>query len=1498
MAVAGAVWLPVLPDMSMFNRAVASSARLSLGKAGTTAGTQYGSSLARAAKSSMSRLGTDTTGVLKAAARDAALAVDKAYAKVTAAEKRAAGAADQVAAAEKRAADATGRLTVAQLKLVEAENRGNLAGHAAAVERISKAQRDLQISTGHVTKAERDLQASTNATRLATTELSDAQGRAAAKTDEVALASTRAGSRFGKFTTGAAAGATRLGSHVGGLAKQAAGLGGIFAGFELAHFAGESIKSAMGFQRGTQILQTAAGELPKNLALVRSGLMKISSDTGTSLDQMTTGMYTVEKAGIRGSKGLAIMRAAAKGAKDEGADLGVVTNALTTIMTTSNGHITNASKAMNALMVAAGHSKTSLQDFSTSLSSVLPIASKLHVPFSQVAGAISGMTAQGVSAEQATQNLGHTLTALAAPNRQASLYMHGFGLSSADVRDKLGKRGLQGTIEYLSNAIKTKMAPATREANALLKTMPASARALFDSLRTGTITVSRFNTDVGHLKGVTQAQKAQLLGTVPAATGYTQALAKMTGGIVGMRTSLELLGPSSKIVSRTTQDVAHAVNSTKDFDTKWGITKKTTQNALAIARASFSNLGVTLATKVLPAIAMGAAGFANFVQSISPFVKANRSWLQPLAIGFGVAATAVGLYVGAVKVAALATKAWAVVQALLNGTMAANPIGLAVLAIAGLSAGAIYAYKHFATFRRVVDAAWSGIKTATAATVGWITKSAIPWLVNAFGAVKSVTVAVGGWFATAWADVTSVTKAGLGFLRRHWGLIVSIIGGPVGLVAVQVIKHFGRIEAVAKAVFGGVRAAAHGLAVAWQAVASVFVTVWDAVLYPVFELIGAIARKVFIVEVGGTIRGLRAVWADAVRRMVAVWDGVLHPMLLGVQAGWNTLWTKGIRPVLSAIGNAWSAMVSSISGWWHRTLSAVFSAVGAAVSYLHRHVVRPELAGISSAWSLLARTLRAVWRGAISPVFDVLGSTVRGLHKIFSTAVSGIGTAWGKLEALAKAPIRFVVDTVLNNGLIKAFNVLAGAFGTKRIPPIPLPKGFSVGGPIPGRSPSPTADNIPIMATAGEFVVRHASAQRVKRERPGALEYLNATGILPRFAAGGPVGGAPTPTYDGHKLAYSGVEYYRPWMAAALVAAARVLQGRGWAALENPAFGPVHRVHDPHSLHYVGQAVDLSRGGMAGADQVAQSLMGAGFGVKWRAPGHFNHIHTDTSMFNEINGSRLTPITGSGGGGGKGGGGLGGLLSGLNPLKKLTDAMAGLAHLASTPFGAMVAGAGHKILSAALSFAKAHFNPLSGLPGGLKKVGGGVRNPLGGGNVNRWASLVGATLNQLGLGGTPSHVNAWLSQIATESGGDPNAIQQVHDVNWPNNRARGLVQVIPPTFRQYALPGYNTNIVDPASNLLAGENYAKHRYGDRMWGVVGQGHGYAGGGFVKPTVYDQGGPLKPGYTLALNNTGRTETVTPRPDGPMEIRGRLEMVGSEAVITGVITKVATAAAGRR
>lgn len=111
-------------------------------------------------------------------------------------------------------------------------------------------------------------------------------------------------------------------------------------------------------------------------------------------------------------------------------------------------------------------------------------------------------------------------------------------------------------------------------------------------------------------------------------------------------------------------------------------------------------------------------------------------------------------------------------------------------------------------------------------------------------------------------------------------------------------------------------------------------------------------------------------------------------------------------------------------------------------------------------------------------------------------------------------------------------------------------------------------------------------------------------------------------------------------------------------------------------------------------------------------------------------------------------------------------------------------------------------------------------------DVQSWSGDVKKALNKLGLSTSGLMVSKVLKQIKTESGGNAKAIGGNDGLL--DGNATGLMQVKPGTFKAYAVDGHN-NIMNGYDNILAGLNYAKHRYGSDL-SFLGQGHGYANGG--------------------------------------------------------------------
>jgi tape measure domain-containing protein len=159
-------------------------------------------------------------------------------------------------------------------------------------------------------------------------------------------------------------------------------------------------------------------------------------------------------------------------------------------------------------------------------------------------------------------------------------------------------------------------------------------------------------------------------------------------------------------------------------------------------------LGVTMFNDLKPAIDTVISGLASLVDAMSAgwnWLVRNRDAVYAVSVGLGVVAGAYAIYrasllagvaiqgiqtaVTYVQIAAMYTlgtaygtasiftKLMAAAQYALNAAMTANPIGIVIVALGALTAGVVYAYNQFGTFRAVLWGVWGVIKAWAALVV-------------------------------------------------------------------------------------------------------------------------------------------------------------------------------------------------------------------------------------------------------------------------------------------------------------------------------------------------------------------------------------------------------------------------------------------------------------------------------------------------------------------------------------------------------------------------------------------------------------------------------------------------------------------------------------------------------------------------------------------------------------------------------------------------------------
>lgn len=132
---------------------------------------------------------------------------------------------------------------------------------------------------------------------------------------------------------------------------------------------------------------------------------------------------------------------------------------------------------------------------------------------------------------------------------------------------------------------------------------------------------------------------------------------------------------------------------------------------------------------------------------------------------------------------------------------------------------------------------------------------------------------------------------------------------------------------------------------------------------------------------------------------------------------------------------------------------------------------------IFQAFALVIGTVASAVRSAWDATWAFLRDSIFGpmqrlitetLPAAWRRGVDLIGFWWDALRDLAAKPVRFVIETIVNKGIIGTFNKIAGFFGADGVNEVPVP--FAYGGFVSGPG-GPTDDMVPAWLSNGEYVI-------------------------------------------------------------------------------------------------------------------------------------------------------------------------------------------------------------------------------------------------------------------------------------------------------------------------------------------------------------------------------------------------------------------------------------------
>src|SRR5690554_4017529 len=272
------------------------------------------------------------------------------------------------------------------------------------------------------------------------------------------------------------------------------------------------------------------------------------------------------------------------------------------------------------------------------------------------------------------------------------------------------------------------------------RTMPALNRAFGNWAKEGKNVQSEFDKVIGTIATTKNETEALGIATeVFGSRGAATLVSAIRSGAVEFGNLGDALADSEGLISQTAEQ-------TDDWREK--LQKLKNEALVAIEPA---------ASAVFDKLSDG----VDILRSVMEWAKRNTGTVKVLAGVLGGLAGTIVAVNGAMRAYRLiqmtitnATKLWTAAQAAFNLVMSLNPIGLVIVAIAGLIAAVVAIEAKTKFFSQLWSTVWGAIKDAAAAVGRWFVDTLWgKWIKGAFDAVKSGVTGVRDWFTTTWDKI-------------------------------------------------------------------------------------------------------------------------------------------------------------------------------------------------------------------------------------------------------------------------------------------------------------------------------------------------------------------------------------------------------------------------------------------------------------------------------------------------------------------------------------------------------------------------------------------------------------------------------------------------------------------------------------------------------------------------------------------------------------------------
>ena len=217
--------------------------------------------------------------------------------------------------------------------------------------------------------------------------------------------------------------------------------------FALAGAAG--VKMALDLEKSFATIENLVGITGKALDDFKGSVKAVSVATGQSQQELSEALFTVASAGLRGAQATEVLERAAKASTIGLGETKSIAQALTGVLQAYSKEGLTAAQATDTLTAIVREGNLEAESLAPTLGRIVGVGAQLGISFEELGANIATFTRLGVPAEEAVVGLRGIMTTFLKPSSQAKTALAEMGLTADDLREKVGKEGLQSTLAFL-----------------------------------------------------------------------------------------------------------------------------------------------------------------------------------------------------------------------------------------------------------------------------------------------------------------------------------------------------------------------------------------------------------------------------------------------------------------------------------------------------------------------------------------------------------------------------------------------------------------------------------------------------------------------------------------------------------------------------------------------------------------------------------------------------------------------------------------------------------------------------------------------------------------------------------------------------------------------------------------------------------------------------------------------------------------------------------------